>query len=64
MNHRPEQMLDMDRIEHSDVNRAIGPENKGFQLLVKMGWKGAGLGRAEQGVCTLNPVQCRIVVGS
>jgi hypothetical protein len=28
---------------------AIGASNKGFQLLQKMGWKGKGLGRKEDG---------------
>jgi hypothetical protein len=28
---------------------AIGSSNKGFQLLQKMGWKGKGLGRKEDG---------------
>ena len=33
----------------ASTDTAIPKDNKGFQMLQKMGWKGTGLGRNENG---------------
>lgn len=40
---------------------AIDASNKGFQLLQKMGWKGRGLGRKEDGL--VEPVKAGVEAG-
>merc|ERR1712154_534049 len=37
------------------IDGRLGEENKGFNLLKKMGWGGKGLGAGEQGI--VNPVE-------
>ncbi|KAH3765299.1 hypothetical protein Pelo_2823 [Pelomyxa schiedti] len=39
----------------------VGEENKGLQLLRKLGWTGGGLGSAEQG--TMEPLRCIVHKG-
>lgn len=48
INHRVEDGLDTDA-RLADANTALSEENVGFKMLQRMGWKGKGLGRAEQG---------------
>ena len=40
----------MTRPEQVTQDHRIGEANVGHQLLKKMGWEGAGLGAAEQGI--------------
>ncbi len=47
--HRVEDSLDTDGIAMASKDTAIPDSNKGFQMLQKMGWKGTGLGRHEDG---------------
>lgn len=47
--HRVEDSLDTDGIAMASTDTAIPDSNKGFQMLQKMGWKGTGLGRNENG---------------
>ena len=49
ISHRVEEGLDTDaRI--ADANTALDEDNVGFKMLQRMGWKGQGLGRSEQGI--------------
>lgn len=50
--HRVEDSLDTDGIAMASTDTAIPDSNKGFQMLQKMGWKGTGLGRNENGELT------------
>eukprot|EP00878_Enallax_costatus_P016026 GHUV01016802.1.p1 GENE.GHUV01016802.1~~GHUV01016802.1.p1 ORF type:complete len:165 (+),score=54.15 GHUV01016802.1:528-1022(+) len=47
--------------EAASTATAIDASNKGFQLLQKMGWKGKGLGKKEDG--TAEPVQAGVEAG-
>ena len=47
--HRVEDSLDTEGIAMASTDTAIPENNKGFQMLQKMGWKGTGLGRNENG---------------
>ena len=41
-----------DDIQMSTMDTALAPTNKGYKLLMKMGWAaGSGLGRDGKGVC-------------
>ena len=42
----------------ASLDTALGEENKGYQMLQRMGWGGKGLGRNEDGVL---PSPCRTV---
>eukprot|EP00850_Spirogloea_muscicola_P020043 SM000206S06252 [mRNA] locus=s206:27153:29615:- [translate_table: standard] len=42
--------LDTAGLERASEDTAIAASNVGFRLLQKMGWKGRGLGRQEQGI--------------
>ena len=46
---RIEDSLDTSGLETASLHEAIPAWNKGFQMLQRMGWKGQGLGREENG---------------
>lgn len=48
--HRPTENIDLDGVEQASLDKHISSSNIGFKLLQKMGWKGKGLGKAEQGM--------------
>lgn len=48
--HRPTENLITDHLEQASVETSLSSSNVGFRLLQKMGWKGKGLGKNEQGV--------------
>lgn len=52
--HRVEDSLDTEGIAMASTDTAIPENNKGFQMLQKMGWKGTGLGRNENGELPLH----------
>ena len=49
INQRADDPLETSGIEMATVDTAIPAENKGYQMLQKMGWGGHGLGRKEDG---------------
>ncbi|KAL3151579.1 hypothetical protein ABBQ38_012575 [Trebouxia sp. C0009 RCD-2024] len=59
--HRVEDSLDTDGIAMASTDTAIPDSNKGFQMLQKMGWKGTGLGRNENGI--VEPVRGGVEAG-
>lgn len=48
--HRPVENLNTEYLEQASVETSLSSSNVGFRLLQKMGWKGKGLGKNEQGV--------------
>lgn len=50
--HRPQSYIDMTQCEMASMDRHIPDSNKGFQMLLRMGWKGvgSGLGRKQDGI--------------
>jgi len=48
--HRPTENLITDHLEQASVETSLSSSNVGFRLLQKMGWKGKGLGKNEQGI--------------
>jgi len=50
INQRSDDPLETSGIDITTVDTAIAAENKGYQMLQKMGWGGKGLGRKENGV--------------
>ncbi|XP_042474946.1 G patch domain-containing protein 8 [Macadamia integrifolia] len=48
--HRPTENPDLDSVEQASLETQLTSSNIGFRLLQKMGWKGKGLGKDEQGI--------------
>lgn len=49
ISHRADEALDTSGTDVASVDKALTADNKGYQLLLKMGWTGKGLGRNEDG---------------
>jgi vacuolar-type H+-ATPase subunit I/STV1 len=58
INHRPTENLDTDNLEQASVDTQLTSSNIGFRLLQKMGWKGKGLGKEEQGI--IEPIKAGV----
>lgn len=50
--HRVTENVDLEDVEQASLDTMITSSNVGFRLLQKMGWKGKGLGKQEQGLCS------------
>ncbi|CAN1161683.1 G patch domain-containing protein 8 [Linum perenne] len=50
INHRPTENVDLENVEQASLETKLTSSNVGFRLLQKMGWKGKGLGKDEQGI--------------
>ncbi|XWS58046.1 hypothetical protein CRYUN_Cryun08bG0001500 [Craigia yunnanensis] len=58
INHKPTENVDLDNVEQATLDTRLNYSNVGFRLLQKMGWKGKGLGKDEQGL--LEPIRSGI----
>ncbi|RAL52727.1 hypothetical protein DM860_007495 [Cuscuta australis] len=56
--HRPTENLDLGNVEQASLDKQLTSSNVGFRLLQKMGWKGKGLGKDEQGI--IEPIKSGI----
>ena len=64
MSHRIEENVDLGSTQCASVDAAIPPTNVGYQLLQRMGWRGGGLGREQQGACRAGRQAGRLAVGA
>jgi G-patch domain len=60
--HQPTENLDTEDLEQASVDTQLTSSNIGFRLLQKMGWKGKGLGKNEQGISLACFIQKRVVL--
>lgn len=52
--HRVTENVDLEDVVQASLETKITSSNVGFRLLQKMGWKGKGLGKQEQGLCSVS----------
>ncbi|MED6208453.1 hypothetical protein PIB30_045180 [Stylosanthes scabra] len=55
IHHRPTENVDLENVEQASLDTQLTSSNIGFKLLQKMGWKGKGLGKDEQGLLLCSP---------
>ncbi|GER36458.1 D111/G-patch domain-containing protein [Striga asiatica] len=58
IDHRVTENVDLDYVEQASLDTQLTSSNVGFRLLQKMGWKGKGLGKEEQGI--IEPIKSGI----
>ncbi|KAA6417799.1 MAG: G patch domain-containing 8-like [Trebouxia sp. A1-2] len=59
--HRPQDSLDTEGLAMASTDTAIPEDNRGYRMLQRMGWKGTGLGRNENGI--VEPVKGGVEAG-